>query len=454
MKKKILKYSCISIPYILAYIGYRLCGLNISWALYYSFKVYGLGAGMEHTNLWLEFAKWTGAIVTFTVVLTLAKTIYERLKMSWRARGSKSCSVYGDNKNAEILLSNLGKDGIKGNLKKPYHSKYHIVMPDDNEEAVAFFRDFPEDLIKKSKTVVCFKGISPMLLQEENIAGFSIEENCAGLYWKKYRPEKGDKIAIIGSGDLFDEIMKKALLMNIFSPDQGIEYHLWNPSERFMTAHPELDNIAASTKDKIVYHGGDFIKDHEMMRSMNRLIFCGAEKDNITDALKLIAIMPLKTVYIYGKNKKGIERLFRSCETTIINFGAAEDTLTFDNVVREKQTETAKQISEHYRIKYGGDTWEYLDVFKRESSLSAAEYFPVIQMLNKKGLSIEELSELEHIRWCRFFWINNWHYNKVRDNSKRLHNCLVPYSDLTDAEKVMDTENVELALSKEFTSDS
>ena len=266
--------------------------------------------------------------------------------------------------------------------------------------------------------------------------------------------KKGDKIAIIGSGDLFDEIMKKALLMNIFAPDQGIEYHLWNPSERFMTAHPELDNIAASAKDKIVYHGGDFIKDHEMMRSMNRLIFCGAEKDNITDALKLIAIMPLKAVYIYGKNKKGIERLFRSCETTIINFGAAEDTLTFDNVVREKQTETAKQISEHYRIKYGGDTWEYLDVFKRESSLSAAEYFPVIQMLNKKGLSIEELSELEHIRWCRFFWINNWHYNKVRDNSKRLHNCLVPYADLTDAEKAMDTENVELALSKEFTSDS
>ena len=75
-------------------------------------------------------------------------------------------------------------------------------------------------------------------------------------------------------------------------------------------------------------------------------------------------------------------------------------------------------------------------------------------MLNKKGLSIEELSELEHIRWCRFFWINNWHYNKDRDNSKRLHNCLVPYSDLTDAEKAMDTENVELALSKEFTSDS
>ncbi len=43
----------------------------------------------------------------------------------------------------------------------------------------------------------------------------------------------------------------------------------------------------------------------------------------------------------------------------------------------------------------------------------------------------DELQEIEHIRWMRFHFMNNWEYADVRDNNRRRHPDLVPYAKLT-----------------------
>ena len=65
---------------------------------------------------------------------------------------------------------------------------------------------------------------------------------------------------------------------------------------------------------------------------------------------------------------------------------------------------------------------------------------------------LELLSELEHIRWCRYHYLNNWQYGipengKSKDPVRRLHRDLVPYGQLTEEEKEKDRENIRILLS-------
>lgn len=68
------------------------------------------------------------------------------------------------------------------------------------------------------------------------------------------------------------------------------------------------------------------------------------------------------------------------------------------------------------------------------------------------SLSPELLAELKHIRWCRYHYLNNWQFGipadgKQKDPHLRLHISLIPYAELTDAEKEMDRENIRILLS-------
>lgn len=60
----------------------------------------------------------------------------------------------------------------------------------------------------------------------------------------------------------------------------------------------------------------------------------------------------------------------------------------------------------------------------------------------------ETLAHLEHIRWCRYHYINNWQHGKPengrKDKAKRIHADLVPYESLTEAEKDKDRENIRI----------
>ena len=65
---------------------------------------------------------------------------------------------------------------------------------------------------------------------------------------------------------------------------------------------------------------------------------------------------------------------------------------------------------------------------------------------------MEKLAELEHIRWCRYHYLNNWHYGipengKTKDLEKRIHCDLVPYSDLNEEAKERDRDNIRTLLS-------
>jgi hypothetical protein len=51
---------------------------------------------------------------------------------------------------------------------------------------------------------------------------------------------------------------------------------------------------------------------------------------------------------------------------------------------------------------------------------------------------------VEHLRWCWEKRLNGFIYGPVRDDAKKIHNCLVPYDQLTEFEKEKDRVLVRL----------
>lgn len=51
---------------------------------------------------------------------------------------------------------------------------------------------------------------------------------------------------------------------------------------------------------------------------------------------------------------------------------------------------------------------------------------------------IESLAENVHDTWAKGRLDDGWTYGPVRDDAKKHHPCLVPYSDLTESEKEYD----------------
>ena len=139
-------------------------------------------------------------------------------------------------------------------------------------------------------------------------------------------------------------------------------------------------------------------------------------------------------------------------------------TLQPENILGNRLHDYARRINLRYAHLYNGveetkkqlqAQWELLDTFTRYSNLSAADYHEVQQkMMEHAGQPLspevlEELAELEHIRWCRYHYLNNWKYGrpengKNKDMHCRIHTMLIPYEKMDEQEKEKDRENVRI----------
>lgn len=136
----------------------------------------------------------------------------------------------------------------------------------------------------------------------------------------------------------------------------------------------------------------------------------------------------------------------------------------YENIVTDKLFEEAIAVHTQYREHNSNDIaeWEKLDAFTKYSNISTADYdFIRFKILSAMGIDlpkdsdkltpdiIEILSELEHIRWSRYHFLNNWTpMEKTVDGGRkdipnRRHTYLVDYNELDDEVKKLDDNVVE-----------
>lgn len=410
-------------------------------SVYSSFKLYsGSTEGGIPVDAVMEIARFLGIAATLSILVRIfnkLKDVSDLFKLTL----PDSVAVYGDSVYAELLYKTLSPfKRVRGGEKVYKHAHKYILMFSNDRKNLEFYSKY-YDILEDKTVYIMLEHTKRHSIENPNVKIFSLSENCARQYWKDHIPEKSEKIAIIGFGSLGSKILTHGLLMNIIDPNQSFEYHIYGNGSEYRRLHTELDKMAP---DKIIFHDDGLYEINELVK-MDRIIICENPEDGISTVDNLIAYLPeCPEIHVYSPNDETVTTLFS--KDKVHSFGNATEICTADMIIKEKATEDARKQHKYYSDKYGADPWERLSCIKRYSNISSADYLSVIIHLAEKQVPFRTLAELEHIRWCRYHYINNWRYGEKRDDSKRIHDCLIPFSDLSKEEIDKDVEAIKSKL--------
>lgn len=465
------------LPFILGTYGlFWLEHIPLQDALFSSVAMYFLNYGDTPANIYIEIARWTAPLMTASGIIFAVSVLHTRWH-NWiiYLRGG-SIAVYGEPEQTADVLNELGRKGIKG--KESFVKADRYILLDDESKNFSFYRTNQSRLAGKTVYLECSS------LQAQTVIGgdlklFCPEETAARLFWKQARLYQQScdsdhqlKIVILGFGKLGEELLLWGLQDNLFSPDQLIEYHIFGDSGGFSCMHREMDSIG----DKVYFHKEEWYQNLSLMRDADRIILCTQASQ--TELLKdLLFTIPVKIFDVFMAEDASVD--FLEAQERIRLFPWRREALRLSNLLDEPLLERAKRINLRYSHIYMGvpeddktkeAEWKKLDSFTRYSNISSADYHEVrLQMLETWGIpadkhssdnkllseltsaQMELLAELEHIRWCRYHYLNNWTYGvpangKNKDKNLRIHTDLIPYDSLSEEDKEKDRENIRILL--------
>ena len=227
-----------------------------------------------------------------------------------------------------------------------------------------------------------------------------------------------------GTGTPIDAIangLTYALQDNIFDPGQRIEYHLFGGGAEFVAVHTGLSAIG----DPVIVHDEPWYESLPLVEGAQMVIVLNQEGQ-----LKLVRDLLLATtaplLHVFSAGEAGLELLAGQERLRLFYWErkAWDPAHIFSDVMFDR----ARAINLRYAHLYGGveenrqneeQEWSRLDGFTRYSNVSAADYHEVrLHMMAVLGWpadgerlapeQMELLAELEHIRWCRYHYLNSW----------------------------------------------
>lgn len=378
---------------------------------------------------------------------------------------NKAVIIFSEEDNSDELTSSLNKSNvifIKSsifdilNLRKNNRLSNIFIMSDDGyanyREALQF--------AQTGCHIFCKSNFQQDYIPE-NITLFDRYDCCGRLYWQN-NPLKTDekKIVLYGCDNYGYVLLENGLLTNVFSPDQNIEYHIIGDGSDFLNYHAKLSktvciNEKAEFKDSIFFYSENSKELSDIITSADRIIICSdKDEDNMEFLQKINKYYPVKG-QIHTRLSNPIQESF--------TFGADCEIFTPEIVMRTQLDRIAVAMHEIYlkQTCKNEPQWNQLTTFLRSSNIAAAEHIPVkirillcddsIKEINaelcRKAYSIyletkEDNSafyrSVEHARWMRFHYLHNWSYSNIRNNSLRLHPCLMDYNNLTPDEQEKD----------------
>lgn len=489
---KVLKFVSISVPFVIGFIGYLpLYNYNFFWSVYSAIRLYGMSTDLKELNMLVEIARWLAPFATAGAVIALIRKLRVSITVWFKVRKiSNSYAVHGNSIYAFRLRDKLGKKSVNTECRLALKAANQVIIFDDDKEAIEFYNKLLDgNLSQNQKAYIHLNNVVREKLEsEDRIHIFNIHENCARVYWQKYPVCEPRTVAIIGFSDLGQKILSHGLLQNTFSTDSGVEYHIFGESAEFRALHHRLDSFATidipnDKGDAIYFHSDSWYENPDVLANADRIILCEGNDDNIAILSKMISLCPMsncnaaenptKEIYIRTDNESLVTTLFGSGNDKykIIPFGSTEELCTPEYIIHESLLNRAKRIHEVYigQQKEKGighlEGWESLAAFKRYSNISQADHiivklkllgFDITSDMLEAGLDenlvnmikarvkslkpdeISVLSEIEHIRWCKYHYLYNWAYSEQRCDNERKHNCLKRFADLSDFDKKKD----------------
>lgn len=444
MMKKLLPILVL-LPLVIGTIGYIISGEMFSNALYAAFALYFTNPVSDAHNLYIEIARWSGPLVTATAILCALQSVWLSIRNRVFLLGKKdSVSVYSDGDH-RISFDAKVSAIYPGDRFKSY-AQEHIIMFAGDQKNLQFYEEHKSDLSKK-KVYIGIKDIEGCFLNPiGDITVFDVNSSIARILWKEIslwnKGKDNFDVVIWGENTLSGDIISTGLLLNLFSRDQKIRYHVIADHNKFRIRH---DGLKLMNDDELFYYGSDCPDIWEVISKADTVIISDIPD---SETLQTIVIKAGESeIYYYSPHDGDIASYFSY--GNIRPFGREEIVFTDENIRRGGLIRKAIALNDHYANLYGTEkNWNSLSGFIKASNVSASDFGEVLSDLNGK-VSEEEQAELEHIRWCRFMFLNYYtlgipENGKSRDDLKRIHKDLISFDELDSVEKAKDLEAIRI----------
>ena len=473
--KKYVLYCGWLIPLFSGIMGYCVNGpMNLIDGIYASIALFFVNpVTTDIHNPWVFIAEYTGVIFTATVILDVIFFIFKNAGKWWDLRWSDSTAIYTDE-----------DDDIKEILKKEFRhgfiineedsieddAKRHIVMFRDDSKSLHFFSSHKNHFTGQKVYMVLneidsslLRGLDDKELEFHYINRFDL---MARQFWKENslydqiiskKLPKPYKIGIVGFGSAGRAIFRFGFINNLYALDQEIEYHIWDIDYNTAEFVSSLDTM---NKDIIFVHKESPLEQIAQIADMNRVIIADQD-DKLAILQNLLYINLDLPIYYYSEKTIDLESILAA--GGVICFGDLKDILNEDNIINERLYRMGKLFNYDYILDYNRKhkkgmekiinyneddlekEWLRADGYGKESSIARADHYYIERRLIKDHIaSVDKISEMEHIRWCRFLFVNHYKQGNVAKSERkrmRRHSLLIPYSDLAEEEKSKDSIN-------------
>lgn len=428
------------VPFVLGSVGYIIEGNRVTDSLYAGFSLYFTSIVLDSYNIWIEIARWTAPLATATAILRIFEKAGRNILWRLQSRLGDSVAVYTD-ADIRIVFDNKTRAFYAGrNIKQT--AKSHIIMLDSDTESLKFYEG-NKDKLKSGSVYIGLREIDCGLVKEKReVHFFDVNGAVSRLLWEHAalweKQKERMSVVIWGRGHLGENILCYGLLTNIYSEKQKITYHIIR-NNSFEIKHPQMPLM---NRDEIIFHTKEDSDSWEVVRNADMVIIA----ESISAALlQAIAVNGRNArIYYYSQMAGDVGDCLQF--TNLIPFGRDVDIYTDENIRREKLVEEAKKQNLKYAEQYNGEAeWNKLNGFLQWSNISSADFGHVLAGLLRQNPELDDdiLAELEHIRWCRFHYLNYWTYGepldgKDKDPVRRIHKCLCPYQELSPENKSKD----------------
>ena len=463
-----LKYPLLCLPLILGLIGLLTAGESFGNSLYSALSMYLLQYQSAGPNFLTNLARWTAPLATILGLLSSIPSVCERFHNFTRWRAGKSVAVYGPEPEKTLLLAQLGRRGIAG--KPGFVRAGRYVLLGGETENFLFWAEHHRQLEFVPVYLRCH-CLPSQSVSDPMLRLFCPEETAARLFWSErclYELSSGCghrmRIVLLGFGRLGEELLNFAVLDNIFSPEQHIEYHVFGGCSAFTGAHPQL----GETGDSVIAHSEPWYDSLPLLEEAQAVIVL--EQENQLELLKNL-LLALRRQEIDVFDAGGGECELLSGRERLRLFAWRERAFSPKYIFSDLMTERAKRINARFaalRSKTAETPesmkaqWQELDTFARYALISQADYHDIrLKMLAVIGkppdpsvLSpelLDQLAQLEHLRLCRYYYLNNYRPGVPENGSRedplhRVNALLVSYDALPDEEKDFRHETVRVLL--------
>lgn len=464
--KKIFPILAV-VPFIIGTAGFRIAGLNWADSCYNSVSLYVIQLNEDCSNIYIEIARWSAAIVATAAVLSILKQAGLYLLNLFLSILPGSAALYG---NEEIVRQICDKERYAfygGNA--PVNSRHHIILYDNDAENLSFYRDNKEKM-KGGSVWLAVRDLDLSFLKADdiNLHFFNPNALTARLLWndpdlnKIIKSNRNAKIVLLGFDRLGEQILMQGFLHNVFYEDQSYEYHVFDDK---VTDPFEKNRFISMNEDKIIFHDRDISGDDNFEPD---IIICTKDMDfNLMEELWLR--YPNALIYFYSESDLKLHDFM--VDDRVRFFGEADRVYTLSNIITDKLYENGIVLNYNYdhnespmpdykslkadpaAYKNARESWTGLNEFTKGSNIASADYLKIVGILSSeepyKDMDPEErdwcFARLEHILWCRYHFINHWTYGrpedgKNKDSIKRIHTCLTDFSNLTEENQRKDLD--------------